>query len=138
MSATVSSVFRATGRRGHAGSGDRRRLAAAAASGRRPGRPAARLTRRGQRVVGTLLVLAVGGLTAMAAVPGRAAESAVERPVVVVAAGDTLWGIAARCVGARDRFLLIDQIRQLNGLPDSQVEVGRRLELPCRQLRPAR
>lgn len=89
-----------------------------------------RLTHRGRIVVLLLLVLAGIGAAALAASPGEAAAPAGPRATVVVRPDDTLWSIAARTEPGRDRFVVIDQIRRLNGIADYTVQPGQRLILP--------
>lgn len=94
-----------------------------------------RLTRRGRRVLAALLLTAataasvtVGGLlgTAVAGDQPAAAGS------VVVARGDTLWGIAtAVAEPGEDVRDVVAQIAALNDLDGSPLAVGQELLLPA-------
>src|SRR5689334_10551421 len=92
--------------------------------------PPVRLTRRGRLVLLAALLLFTLGFAALAAAPGDAAPTDRSAPTMVVRPGDTLWSIAGRYAPARDRFLLIDEIRRLNGVSDYVVHPGQRLRMP--------
>lgn len=100
-------------------------------------RPAARahLTRRGRVTV--LLVLAALLFTAFSL--GRSASQAADvsapAPAAQVAQttvmpGDTLWSVAKRIAPDNDPREVIAQIRELNDLSTSQLQVGQQLLLP--------
>lgn len=104
----------------------------------------ASLTRRG-RLVRTLvlLMLAATGWMALsladspstqAAAPSAASGPAVAatEPVVVhvVRPGETLWGIATLIAPERDPRIVIEDLREVNALPDSSLQIGQVLELP--------
>jgi hypothetical protein len=99
-------------------------------AGRVAVRRGVRLTRRGRLVVLVLLLVLVGGLTALAAAPGEASGRPAARATTVVRPGDTLWSIARRYAPARDTFETIDEIRRLNGITDYTVHPGQQLALP--------
>jgi hypothetical protein len=89
-----------------------------------------RLTRRGRVVILVALLVIAGVLVVLAAAPGEAAAPAGPAPTTVVRPGDTLWSVAGRYAPGRDRFLVIDEIRRLNGITDYTVHPGQRLVLP--------
>jgi hypothetical protein len=54
------------------------------------------------------------------------------RPQILVESGQTLWSIARAQVGPEgDPRPLIQDIRELNGMATSELEVGQRLLLPA-------
>ncbi|MGO1318446.1 MAG: LysM peptidoglycan-binding domain-containing protein [Cellulomonadaceae bacterium] len=95
-----------------------------------------RLTRRGRAVVAVLALLAAVLVAVLA--PGvvqRATADSPSAPVAVeiytVAAGDTLWGVAAGVTPAGgDVRDAIDDILELNGLASVELEAGQQLMLP--------
>jgi LysM repeat protein len=93
-----------------------------------------RLTRRGKIVAQILLiataVLAVVGIAAGTRAAADGPEPSGPRPSVVVHEGDTLWNIADRHAPNFDRRAVMDEIRRLNDLDGSTVEVGQKLVLP--------
>jgi hypothetical protein len=75
------------------------------------------------------LVLGLGGRAL-----GGASEPAGERtrPRILIEPGQTLWSIAKGVVGPEaDPRPYIQQIRELNGLATSELQVGQRLALPA-------
>jgi nucleoid-associated protein YgaU len=107
----------------------------------RPARPPERyapirLTRRGRIVARALLILAALITLVSVAAGTRAAANAPaprgEYPSVVVQPGDTLWNIASRHAPGVDRRATMNEIRRLNHLRGSTVEVGQKLLLPRR------
>jgi hypothetical protein len=99
----------------------------------RPARPGLRLTRRGRLLVGLLAVLAVAVAVAVATARlqalGDRTVPASAPAEVVVAPGETLWGIAERVAPDRDPRDVVAQLRRLNGLPSGEVHAGQRLRL---------
>jgi LysM repeat protein len=93
-----------------------------------------RLTRRGRAVVtGLFLNLLVAGLVAVLLAGGSApADRPAATGTVVVQAGDTLWSIAKRVDPAGDPQRTVAELRELNGLQASTIEVGQQLVLPAR------
>jgi LysM repeat protein len=89
-----------------------------------------RLTRRGRAVVLAFLLLLAAGVIALAAGPTLAADPPGSLPTVVVDSDDTLWKIAGRVDTRHDRFVVINEIRRLNGIADYTVHPGQRLILP--------
>jgi nucleoid-associated protein YgaU len=49
---------------------------------------------------------------------------------VVVESGDTLWSIATAVAGTDDVRVVVDRIRQLNGLQSADLVPGQVLRLP--------
>lgn len=103
--------------------------AAAAAPSSAAGR--LRLTRRGRLVI-TLTVAVL--LAALAVVSARAAwaTSTAQPPAtasLTVLPGQTLWEIAGASTVGDPRDAVIE-IRELNGMPDSQVFAGQVLRVP--------
>lgn len=100
-----------------------------------PGQPPAplRLTRRGRAVVwalGAVLAFAVGGAAVSAQADGPQSQ-AVEVRRVVVAAGDTLWGIAASVAGpGEDVRDVVLELKQLNRLPSGGLQAGQTIVVP--------
>jgi Tfp pilus assembly protein FimV len=104
---------------------------------RRPERYApVRLTRRGKIVAQLVLILAavltVIGVAAGTRAAAEGPEPAGPRPSIVVQPGDTLWNIASRHAPGVDRRATMDEIRRINHLDGSTVEVGQKLILPRR------
>ncbi len=81
-------------------------------------------------VLTALLVLI--GIAAGAKAVADPPSPAGPRTAVVVEPGDTLWNIAERHAPDADRRSVIAEIRRLNGLDNSTVEVGQELLLPRR------
>lgn len=100
-----------------------------------PSRRRLRVTARGRR---TLLLVAVLLLLGAFAVGRAGSSQATAEPAaapsltaVTVQEGDTLWAVARRVAPDRDPRDLIAQIRRLNDLPSSSLQVGRQLVLPA-------
>jgi hypothetical protein len=94
---------------------------------------AVRLTRRGRLVV-TLLFLLVA-LTVLTVFGARSAASGeagtpVPTRTVVVAEGDTLWGIAAEVAAPGQVREMVHQIEELNALAGPELLVGQRVAGP--------
>lgn len=99
---------------------------------RSPGCAPLRLTRRGRALllaVALVLALLVGGAAVAATDDGPPPRS--DLPTVVVQEGDTLWRIAAQHAPDRDPVATMIEIRRLNGLRGSKIEVGQELVLPA-------
>ena len=92
-----------------------------------------RITRRGRLV---LLVLAVGLLLAAISMgrTGSQAATAVENgpslQQTTVQPGETLWSVAQRIAPKNDPREIVAQIRRINHLPSSGLQVGQQLLLP--------
>jgi LysM repeat protein len=102
-------------------------------------RPAAhvRLTRRGKAVVLTLAV-AVIGLVAIVLGPSSTATDEIGTPqdttTVRVLAGHTLWKIAADANPDGDIRATVDEIIELNALPNaSALQMGSEIAVPVYQ-----
>lgn len=92
-----------------------------------------RLTRRGRLLVTLLcsaLVLAVAVVGARTALADTATVAPATTQVTVLP-GQTLWGIASAADPAADPRDAVIEIRDLNGLPDSQVFAGQVLTVPA-------
>jgi len=96
------------------------------------GRPPLRLTRRGRALVRSVVLL---GLLLAAVAFAVATRTDDVRPVssrsMVVTEHDTLWTIAEEIAPDRARSVTMEEIRELNSMPDSTVRVGQRLLLPA-------
>lgn len=97
--------------------------------------PAVRLTRRGR----TVLVLLLAGLlltafslghqaTQAAGVVSEGAAQPLEQ--TTVQPGESLWSVAQRIAPDNDPREVVAQIRRLNDLSSSQLQVGQHLLLP--------
>jgi len=93
-----------------------------------------RLTRRARRLA---VVLALAGGVAIGSWLGPLLNGAdagdlrlAGQSSVTVESGDTLWSIASSVAGDSDVRLVIDQIRQLNGLRSADIVPGQVLQLP--------
>jgi LysM repeat protein len=95
-----------------------------------------RLTRWGRAVAQALLItaalLTVLGVAAATQASSEAPPATGVRPSVVVHSGDTLWSIAARYAPDSDHGATMREIRRLNNLKNSRIEVGQKLLLPPR------
>lgn len=95
--------------------------------------PPLRLTARGRRALGVLLLLVTVGMAAGGAAVLRSGAEDLElmgTSSVVVEPGDTLWSIASRVAGERDVREVIDGIWLLNGLDSAAIQPGQVLGLP--------
>lgn len=104
----------------------------AAASARTPAGAPMRLTRRG-RVV--LVILALALVVALGSIAGRAlAARPIVEPayqVIVVAPGQTLWGIASEIAGPdEDVRDVVAQLASLNELDSVALIAGEELRVP--------
>lgn len=92
-----------------------------------------RLTRLGRLVISlTLFTVACAGVAAVGgpALSTGEAHHAASR-TVVISAGETLWDIAERIAPGADPRAVIDDIVDLNALPDAgAVRVGQQIEVP--------
>lgn len=93
-----------------------------------------RLTQRGRvsaftaAVVALLAIVMAAGQVADAADAGTAGQ--VAPSVVVVQAGDTLWGIAQEVAPGHDPRAVVAQVRELNDLGTRSIVPGQALVLP--------
>lgn len=93
-----------------------------------------RLTRRARRLA---VVLALAGGVALGSWLGPLLSGAgggdlrlAGQSSVTVETGDTLWSIASSVAGDSDVRLVVDRIRQLNGLRSPDIVPGQVLQLP--------
>lgn len=95
--------------------------------------PSVRLTRRGRLVVlaaALIAVLAVGFFLASGSVATDEPGTPEPTRVVLVGAGDTLWGIASDLADDGDVRAMIDRISKLNALDSGMVVAGQKLVVP--------
>ena len=94
--------------------------------------PAIRLTRRGRLAAfaASLAALAVIVVGAGQIADASASEQSAQHSVVVVQAGDTLWGIAKEIAPKTDRRAVVHQIRQLNDLGTRSLRAGQSIVVP--------
>ncbi|MGW3343663.1 LysM peptidoglycan-binding domain-containing protein [Nonomuraea rubra] len=95
-----------------------------------------RLTRRGRVVlVVAVALLSLGGFWLGTRAAGHAEVRVVVAgqaglPWVEVRKGDTLWEIADALSAGDDPGALVEEIKRLNGLPDSLIRPGARIYVP--------
>lgn len=95
---------------------------------------AVRLTRRGQVVLvafALLLMLGVGVVLGSGSAATDAPAPSGTTETVRVAAGDTLWEIAAERAGGADVQSVIDEIRSLNAMSTGSLQAGQLLLVPA-------
>ncbi|MEO3800275.1 LysM peptidoglycan-binding domain-containing protein [Nonomuraea sp. B1E8] len=103
---------------------------------RRRTTPPLRLTRRGRVVlVAAAALLSLSGFWLGTRTAGHAAVHVMVPahaglPWVEVHEGDTLWAIADALSRGEDPAALVEEIKRLNGLPDSLIRPGARLYIP--------
>jgi nucleoid-associated protein YgaU len=99
-----------------------------------PARPALRLTARGRRLALSLAVAGGVGLAALLhgvlAGDGAGGLHLAGETSVVVRPGDTLWSIASSVAGEGDVRVVVQEIREVNGLHGSGIVPGEVLRLP--------
>ncbi|MEV4563999.1 LysM peptidoglycan-binding domain-containing protein [Nonomuraea sp. NPDC049419] len=94
------------------------------------------MTRRGRIVVVVAMaLLSLGGFWLGTRAAGHAEVRVVVAgqaglPWVEVQQGDTLWKIADALAEGGDPAALVEEIKRLNGLPDSLIRPGSRLYVP--------
>ena len=91
-----------------------------------------RLTRRGRLVAFTASVAALGAVIVGAGqVAGASAQAGSDEPsVVVVQAGETLWGIAQEVAPGSDPRGVVHQIRRMNDLGTAPIVPGQSIVVP--------
>jgi hypothetical protein len=99
-----------------------------------------RLTRRGRAVVAALAAAPLAAVALAVALNGGAAAAGGEgEPVVfdhvVVADGETLWGIAETVAPAADPREVVHGFMELNGLESAVVQAGDELAVPLEYTR---
>lgn len=95
--------------------------------------PRVRLTRRGRLVFFvTFLMVALVAMVAAAGIATATKDAGTPQRVHViqVQAGDTLYGIAGNLAKPGKVRDMVDRIKELNSLPDSQLRVGQNLAVP--------
>ena len=99
--------------------------------------PRLRLTSRGRRLLGTLLLapVALGVGVGIAQVPAALASNTSSAAATTfehhtVLAGDTLWSIADEIADGHDVRDVVHEIMRLNLLESSSVQAGQELALP--------
>jgi len=93
----------------------------------------ARLTRRGRTALLLILVGLLLGAFSLGRVGSQAATPSPDRPSLqqtTVHAGESLWSVAHRIAPSADPRDVVLQLRRLNHLDDSGVQVGQQLVLP--------
>ena len=106
----------------------------AASAGLAAPQGALRLTRRGRAAVLLALVALLFGAFAAGRTASQAAGDPERRPVLsqtTVQRGESLWTVARRVAPEQDPREVVVALRQLNGLPTSQVQAGQQLLLPA-------
>ncbi len=98
-------------------------------------RPRLRLTRRGRVVLGALLAAPVAVALAVSALNGAPAQagstiSTAEFAHITVAAGESLWDVAAWVAPDADPREVVAQFVSLNQLTTTEVQPGQRLAIP--------
>jgi LysM repeat protein len=83
---------------------------------------------RWARLALTVTVLTAIVVLTLTVTAGSASSTLVD---VTVGPGDTLWSIAATAAPDRDPRAVIDEIRQLNTVPDDVLPVGVVLRVPA-------
>ena len=99
--------------------------------------PSVRLTRRGRAVLvlllAGLLLAAIsigGGRTQAAGVVSEGERAPLQ--TITVQPGESLWSVAQRVAPDNDPREVVAQIRRLNDLESSSLQVGQLLVLPTR------
>jgi hypothetical protein len=96
-----------------------------------------RITRRGRRVLATLVALPVAAAIAAAVVGSGSALASHDAgapagtfSTVTVSAGESLWGIAERVAPQADPRDVVDAVVRLNALDGVTLVPGQQLALP--------
>lgn len=96
-----------------------------------------RLTRRGRLVLGALaVILALTALTLGAMFSASQAQAATDATshttfeYIVAGPGDTLWSIAEQIAPNADPRVVIDDVKRLNQIDVSSLDVGQELAIP--------
>ena len=99
----------------------------------RPARGAVRLTRRGRLVIfgfALMVMLVLGVVWGSGSVATLHPGTPAPTRIVVVAPGDTLFGIAAGVAKDGQVGEMVEQLQQMNGLDDPMLQVGQHLRVP--------
>ena len=95
-------------------------------------RAGVRLTRRGRLVVVLGLAVLLFAAFSLGRVGAEGSTSdAPQLRTVVVAPGDTLWGVASELAEGEDPRPVVEQIRRLNDLASGELRAGQQLVLPA-------
>jgi hypothetical protein len=103
----------------------------------RPARPASsavRLTRRGRLVIfglALMVMLVLGVVWGSGSVATLHPGTPEPTRIVVVAPGDTHFGIAAGVAKDGQVGEMVEQLQQMNGLDDPMLQVGQHLRVPA-------
>lgn len=111
----------------------------AGSSAARSGATRLRITRRGRAVLTTLVAAPLAAALAFSALGASSAAAAPEPrdgvaavfETVMVAPGETLWGIASEVAPSADPRDVVDAIKRLNVLESAQLVAGQRLAIPA-------
>jgi len=101
-----------------------------------PQAPRLRLTRRGRVVVGALLAapvavaLAVSALSGASVAQAGSSSSSTSFDYITVAAGESLWDLAAWVAPDEDPREVVGALIELNQLGTAEVQPGQRLAVP--------
>jgi LysM repeat protein len=101
-----------------------------------PASPPSHLTRRGRVALVALIVavlfgaFSLGRSAAEAAPEPQASQAAPTVQLTTVQPGESLWTLAKRIAPDNDTRDVVAQIRRLNDLTTSQLQVGQQLVLP--------
>jgi len=101
-----------------------------------PQTPRLRLTRRGRVVLGALLAapvaiaLAVSALSGAASAQAGSSVSSTSFDYITVAAGESLWDLAAWVAPDEDPRTVVGALIELNQLGSADVQPGQRLAIP--------
>jgi len=96
-------------------------------------RPRTRVTRRGRLVVVALVALGLLAAISIGRAGSQAATSVDNGPALgqtTVQSGETLWSVAQRIAPSNDPREVVAQIRRVNHLSGSVLQVGQQLLLP--------
>ena len=96
---------------------------------------AVRVTRRGRVLLLAILVTLLVTAFSLGRVGSQAATTAQATPVLqqtTVHAGETLWAVARRIAPGNDPREVVQQLRSLNHLERTSLQIGQQLLLPRR------
>ncbi|MGQ0463841.1 MAG: LysM peptidoglycan-binding domain-containing protein [Sporichthyaceae bacterium] len=99
----------------------------------RAAEPVLRLTPRGRGIAVLVLLAAIFCLGMAFGSSANGADSVAgsgSHASVVVQPGQTMWGIARAAAPDRDPRVVVSEIRELNGIPTTEISAGQVLLLP--------
>jgi Tfp pilus assembly protein FimV len=76
----------------------------------------------------TVTLAVIGGLGWIGQDPGPGVPA--KTAVIRVGAGETVWDVAQRVAPKSDQRVVVERIRQLNGMAGSAVQPGQQLQVP--------